>query len=97
MENDLRIQRGVTRGQPFTVQVNGQTVNAYPGETLAAVMLASGMRMFRHTMLSGEPRGLFCGMGICFDCMVTVNGRENIRACKTFAQPGDKVERQTHE
>jgi aerobic-type carbon monoxide dehydrogenase small subunit (CoxS/CutS family) len=97
MNNDLRIQRGISRGQPFEIQVNGQKVNAYPGETLAAAMLAAGVHMFHHTMLSGEPRGLFCGMGVCFDCMVTVNGRENVRACKTIAQPGDKVERQTYE
>lgn len=97
MENDLRIQRGISRGEPFTILVNGQVVDAYPGETLATVMMAAGWRMFRHTPLSGEPRGVFCGMGVCFDCMVTVNGRENVRACKTFAQPGDIVERQTHE
>lgn len=95
MENDLRIQRGISRGEPFTIQVNGQTVDAYPGETLASVMMAAGWRMFHHTALSGQPRGVFCGMGVCFDCMVTVNGRENVRACKTFAQPGDIVERQT--
>jgi aerobic-type carbon monoxide dehydrogenase small subunit (CoxS/CutS family) len=94
MDNDLRIKRGISRGQSFSIQVDGQTVNAYPGETLVAVMLASGQHMFRHTMLSGEPRGLFCGMGVCFDCLVTVNGRHNVRACQTFAQPGDIVERQ---
>lgn len=93
MENDLRIQRGISRAQPFTIQVNGVPVDAYPGETLATVMMAAGWRMFRHTLLSGEPRGLFCGMGVCFDCMVSVNGRENVRACKTLAQPGDIVER----
>lgn len=94
MENDLRIQRGVSRGQQFTILVNGKPVIAYPGETLAAVMLAAGWRMFRHTPLSGEPRGLFCGMGVCYDCLVTVNGRQNVRACVTYAQPGDEVERQ---
>jgi len=94
---DLRIQRGISRGQPFSIQVDGKPVMAYPGETLAAAMLAAGSRMFRYSMLSGEPRGLFCGMGVYFDCLVIVNGRENVRACKTFAQPGDIVERQTHE
>ncbi len=97
MDNDLRIQRGISRGQSFTIQVNGKPVTAYPGETLAAALLAAGWRMFRHTSLSGEPRGLYCGMGVCFDCLVTVNGRENVRACKTLAQPGDKVERQINE
>jgi hypothetical protein len=94
MGNDLRIQQGVTRGQPFVIQVNGAPVTAYPGETIAAVLLASGWQMFRHSALSGEPRGPFCGMGLCFDCLVTLNGQPNVRACVTFAQPGDLVERQ---
>lgn len=94
MDTDLRIQQGVTRGQPFLIQVNGQMVTAYPGETIASVLLAAGWHKFRHTALSGEPRGLFCGMGLCFDCLVTVNGKPNIRACITYAQPGDQVERQ---
>ncbi len=94
MAVDLRIQTGVTRGQPFQISVNGDPVKAYPGETIAAVLLAQGWQMFRHTALSGEPRGPFCGMGLCFDCLVTVNGEPNVRACVTYAQPGDKIERQ---
>ncbi len=93
MENDLRIKLGISRGEPFTIHVNGSPVIAYPGETIAAVLLAQGWRMFRHTPLSGEPRGPFCGMGLCFDCLVTVNGQPNVRACLTLAQPGDQVER----
>jgi len=93
MKDDLRIQRGITRGEAFTIQVNGNPVTAYPGETIAAVLLANGWRIFRHTPLSGEGRGPVCGMGLCFDCMVTLNGQANVRACVTFAQPGDQVER----
>jgi hypothetical protein len=94
MVNDLRIKHGILRGEPFQIQVNGKDVDAYPGETIAAILLAEGWKMFRHSALSGEPRGPFCGMGLCFDCLVTVNGIPNIRACVTFAQPGDQVERQ---
>jgi predicted molibdopterin-dependent oxidoreductase YjgC len=94
MPEKLRIQQGVERGQAFEIQVNGKRVNAYPGETIATVLLAEGFKMFRHTALSGEPRGPFCGMGLCFDCLVTVNGKSNVRACATHAQPGDIVERQ---
>jgi aerobic-type carbon monoxide dehydrogenase small subunit (CoxS/CutS family) len=94
MENNLRIQSEIERGEPFYIQVNGNPVMAYPGETLATVILAAGWKMFRHTTLSGEPRGPFCGMGLCFDCLVTVNKRQNVRSCVTLAQPGDEVERQ---
>jgi aerobic-type carbon monoxide dehydrogenase small subunit (CoxS/CutS family) len=91
---DLRIQSGVTRSPAFQIQVDGQPVAAYPGETLATVLIAAGLRPFRRTLLLGQLRALYCGMGLCFDCLVTVNGRPNIRACLTRAQPGDRVQRQ---
>jgi aerobic-type carbon monoxide dehydrogenase small subunit (CoxS/CutS family) len=94
MVGDLRIKQKITRGQSFHIQVNGKVVAAYPGETIATILMAEGFQDFRHTALSGEPRGMFCGMGLCFDCLVTVNGESNIRACITVAQPGDKIERQ---
>ncbi|OGO31428.1 MAG: hypothetical protein A2136_10045 [Chloroflexi bacterium RBG_16_54_11] len=94
MEKNLRIQEGITRQTPFYLQVNGEQVIAYPGETIAVALLAAGWKMFRHTNLSGEPRGMYCGMGLCYDCLVTVNGHPNVRACVTIAQPGDIVERQ---
>jgi aerobic-type carbon monoxide dehydrogenase small subunit (CoxS/CutS family) len=94
MKKDLRILHGISRGKPFVIQVNGKPVTAYPGETIATVLLAAGMPMFHHTVISGEPRGPFCGMGLCFDCLVTINGMPNVRACQTYAQPGDNVERQ---
>jgi hypothetical protein len=90
---DLRIQAGVARSQPFSISVDGQAASAYHGETLATVLIAAGYRRFRRTLLSGEPRGPYCGMGICFDCLLTVNGRSNVRACLTLAQPGDHVRR----
>jgi aerobic-type carbon monoxide dehydrogenase small subunit (CoxS/CutS family) len=93
MVSDLRISQGITRKQPFTISVNGEETLAYPGESLATVLLAAGWKMFRHTSLSGAPRGMFCGMGLCYDCLVTVNGQPNVRACHTLAQPGDVVER----
>ncbi len=93
-QTDLRIKSGIDRGPAFQIEVDGKPVTAYPGETLATVLLAAGWRAFRHTMLSGEARGLFCGMGVCFDCLITLNGQKNVRACSTTAHPGDRVERQ---
>jgi aerobic-type carbon monoxide dehydrogenase small subunit (CoxS/CutS family) len=90
-----RIQNNTYRGDAFTVSLDGQKITAFPGETLATVLLASGKRMFRHSQTKGEPRGLYCGMGICFECLVTVNGRANVRACQTLAQPDDIVECQS--
>lgn len=58
---------------------------------MATVLLASGLRTFRHTRAS-SPRGPFCGMGICYECLVTINGIPNIRACQTYVTDGMQVE-----
>ncbi len=65
---NLRIQKGISRGLAFHIEIDGQTVTAYPGETIATVLIATGHRLIRHTSITGEPRGLNCGMGLCFDC-----------------------------
>jgi predicted molibdopterin-dependent oxidoreductase YjgC len=90
-----RLQENTSRGEAFTISLDGQKLIAYPGETIATVLLANGKRVFRHSQTKGEPRGLYCGMGICFECLVTLNGRANVRACQTLAQPDDIVEIQS--
>ena len=89
-----RIRAGVERGRQFEIDVDGEKVLAHEGETIAAALLASGRRTFRHTARLDAPRGIFCGMGICFDCTMTVNGVPNVRTCVTQAEPGMKVETQ---
>ena len=80
-------------GSPvLTVSVDGEPVQAYPGETVATVLLAAGRQTFRHTDHLHAPRGLFCGMGVCFDCLVTVDGQPNVRACVTPVHAGMVVE-----
>ena len=80
-------------GSPMvTVTVDGDPVQAFPGETVATVLLAAGRQTFRHTDHLHAPRGLFCGMGVCFDCLVTVDGRPNVRACMTPVQSGMTIE-----
>lgn len=76
------------RGEQITVQIDGRPVVAYTGETVAALLLAEGIRTFRHTAQNGQPRSLFCGIGICYDCLVTVDGAPNVRACLTALTPG---------
>ncbi len=79
------------RGAPFVVVVDGAPVPAYPGETIAGVLLAAGWRAWRTTR-RGQPRGVFCGIGLCFDCLVTVDGIPNVRACMTQVTQGMVVE-----
>lgn len=91
---DLRIQRGIQRDKSFEIVVDGQPIEAFPGETIAAVLIASGKRTFRHTAKKQQPRGLFCGIGLCHECLMVVNGVPNTRVCQTLATPGCRVESQ---
>ncbi|GAA4200594.1 hypothetical protein GCM10022252_54040 [Streptosporangium oxazolinicum] len=75
----------------FEISVDGAPVPVVPGQTVGAAMHGAGVRSWRTTRFGGRPRGLFCGIGVCFDCLVTVNGIPSLRACLTEALPGDTV------
>jgi predicted molibdopterin-dependent oxidoreductase YjgC len=72
----------------------GKEIDAAPGQSVGAALIAAGYRSWRTTRHGGAPRGVFCGIGICFDCLVVVNGRPNQRACLTEVRDGDEVEPQ---
>jgi aerobic-type carbon monoxide dehydrogenase small subunit (CoxS/CutS family) len=76
-----------------TIILDGEPVDAFEGETVAAVLLARGEIATRRTA-GGEPRGIFCGMGVCFDCLMIVDGVPNTRACMTWVREGMQVARQ---
>ncbi|OGP57674.1 MAG: hypothetical protein A2V65_04970 [Deltaproteobacteria bacterium RBG_13_49_15] len=77
----LRIS-SIKRKKPISVLVNGKKVIAYQGEMVHAVLLSAGYRVLRKTR-NQKGRSLFCGMGVCYDCLVTVNGVPGQRACMT--------------
>ena len=79
---DLRLVEGIQRGERYEIEVDGARIPAYEGETIAAALIAAEHRVFRRTAQSDGPRGAYCGMGICFDCLVVANG-EIVRACMT--------------
>ncbi|MEW2120105.1 (2Fe-2S)-binding protein [Streptomyces sp. NPDC005474] len=81
-------------GPAYAVTVDGREVAALPGQTVAAVLWTQGITSWRATRGSGAPRGIFCGIGVCFDCLVTVNDRPNQRACLVPAAPGDAIRTQ---
>jgi len=76
----------------LTLTIDDEPVQAFAGETVATVLLALGRRAFRYTDRFHAPRGLFCGMGVCFDCLVTVDGQPNVRACMTPVRAGMVIE-----
>ena len=92
MTNDKGLRTSAkSRGQALTILVDGMPVQAFSGESVAGALLASGRRAWRKTP-QGEARGLFCGIGVCFDCAATVNGVPNVRTCQTPVADGMTVD-----
>lgn len=64
-------------------QFDGKTYDGYEGDTIASALMAHGIRTLRFHEESGNPRGIYCNIGHCYECRVTVNKEENVRACLT--------------
>ena len=77
---------------PETVQlkVNGAAVSVPAGTMVSTAVTLAGVTRFRRSV-SGEPRAPLCGMGICFECRVTINGREHCRSCQVVCENGMEV------
>ena len=91
---DRRIKKGIDRGKPFEIEVDGEKITAYQGETIAAAFLAAGKKTCRRTKVKNQPRGIYCGMGICMGCAMIVNGKPNTMVCQTMATPDCEVQTQ---
>lgn len=94
---DRRLAGPVTRGRPVRITSDGLPVTAFEGESVAAALLAAGQPRLRVTAARGEPRGVFCGIGACFDCATTIDGTRNTRACQTPVRDGMSVQTQRGE
>src|SRR5689334_22322865 len=80
----------IAYGETVEITVDGAPLRAYTGQTIAAALLASGTRVLRRTRTHGKPRGVYCGMGICYDCVVRVNGTTE-RACTKLVENGMQI------
>ena len=87
MKTDGKINPGAI----VTLQLDGEPLQACRGQTVAAAMLAAGRRVLRRTRRKGKPRGVFCAMGVCFDCVMTIDGKTGVRACMTPVEDGMQV------
>jgi sarcosine oxidase subunit alpha len=91
MREELGREPVIERGDPVELLVDGEPVRAYLGETIAGALVAAGHRVFRHAPRTGAPRGVYCGIGACFECVVTVEGLGQVRSCMVAVQPGMRV------
>ena len=71
---------------------NGKDFECESGQTIAAALIAADQRELRSTRFGNDPRSIFCGIGICYDCVVVVDGVSNQRSCLVEVKSGMKVE-----
>jgi predicted molibdopterin-dependent oxidoreductase YjgC len=89
-EEEWALRFGPAAGPRLTFTVDGEPVSAYPGDTIAAALYAKGRRAWRRSR-QGDLRGLLCGIGVCFDCLVMVDGAPDQRACQIEVRDGMAV------
>jgi D-hydroxyproline dehydrogenase subunit gamma len=73
------------------IKVNGRGIRVPSGTVVAAAIAQAGISRFRSSIL-GAPRGPLCGMGICMECRVTINGQQHCRSCLTLCEEGMEVQ-----
>ncbi|KRC71636.1 Hydrogen cyanide synthase subunit HcnA [compost metagenome] len=79
---------------PVRVTVNGAELQCRQGDSVAAALFAGGVQACRDTAVNEVPRGPYCMMGVCYDCLVTIDGQANQQGCMTAVREGMKIERQ---
>ena len=82
------------KGATLLLKVDGREIRARDGDTMAAALLAAGIKHIRTTPVSGKPRAPYCLMGVCFDCLVTIDGVGSRQACLVPVHEGMAVETQ---
>jgi len=83
------------KGEAITFQFDGETIEGYRGEPIAAALHAAGVRTLSHSRSYNRPRGFWCAIGNCSSCNMRVNGVPNVRTCVEPLQEGMIVETQT--
>jgi predicted molibdopterin-dependent oxidoreductase YjgC len=73
---------------------DGEAISAISGQSVAAALLAANQRVLRKSRFNNNERSVFCGIGVCFDCLVVIDGIANQRACLIEVKPGMKVQTQ---
>lgn len=86
-----------TKQQKVTISVDGRKISALLAEPVAAALIASGLKTLRVTKKFHSPRGIFCAVGKCTDCMMTVNNKKNVRICTEKVTPNMQIFTQIYE
>lgn len=84
----------IAKGRAVTFTLDGKTLTGCEGEPIAAALKANGIMIHRYTAKRHKPRGIFCAIGRCTDCVMVVDGKPNIRTCVTPLKEGMQVQTQ---
>ena len=82
------------KGREVIFSFDGQEIKGYEGEPIAVALKAAGVMVHRYTKKEHKPRGIFCAIGRCTDCVMVVDGKPNVRTCITPLREGMKVQTQ---
>jgi len=82
------------KGRRIDFYFEGKRLTGYEGETVAAALIANGIKVFRYSKRLSRPRGFFCAIGRCASCNMVIDGQPNTRACITPLKEGMRIERQ---
>ncbi len=82
------------KGNLVSFDFDGRSMEGYEGEPIAIALKANGVVIHRYTAKNSQPRGMFCAIGRCTDCVMVVDGKPNVRTCITPLQAGMKVQTQ---
>lgn len=81
-------------GATVRIRIDERAVEVQAGDSVAAALLFSGLTTTRTTLVSGAPRAPYCMMGVCFECLVTIDGVANRQACMVEVKEGMAIETQ---
>jgi predicted molibdopterin-dependent oxidoreductase YjgC len=81
-------------GGDLTIYFDDRAILARTGDSIAVALLAAGIATTRTTAVSGAPRGPYCLMGACFECLAEVDGRPNVQTCMAEVRGGMRIKRQ---
>ena len=84
----------IEKGKHVAFTYDGQTLYGYEGEPVAAALKAAGVMVHRYTKRQHKPRGIFCAIGRCTDCVMVIDGKPNVRTCVTPLREGMDVRTQ---
>lgn len=88
---DVRLIAGVSPGARVNFSFDGKNLTAFDGETIASALLRAGIARQRISPKRREPRGYYCGMGLCWECAVRVEGEGVVRGCSHPLREGMRV------